>query len=87
MCDRKCSSLKINRQMWCSKEMSQKMFLIKFEIRRMKNDDNLESLLLKKHLVCMLVQDKLEIICAGDLPLQVNYAVGRLVAVIVYCFS
>ena len=58
----------------------------------MTNDDNLEfnlltsSLLKKKHLVYMLVQDELRIMCKGDLPLQVNYAVGRLVAVIVYCF-
>ena len=35
----------------------------------------------------MLVQVELRILCAGDMPLQVNYAVGRLVAVIVYCFS
>ena len=35
----------------------------------------------------MLVQDELKKMCTGDLPLQVNYAVGRLVAVIVYCFS
>ena len=47
------------------------------------NDDNLESnlltsSLLKRRLVYMLVQDELTIICAGDLPLQVNYAVGRL---------
>ena len=57
----------------------------------MTNDDNLESnlltsSLLKRCLVYMLVHDELEIMCTGDLPLQVNYAVGRLVAVIVYCF-
>ena len=34
----------------------------------------------------MLVQVKLEKMCTGNLPLQVNYAAGRLVAVIVYCF-
>ena len=34
----------------------------------------------------MLVQDELKIMCTGDLPLQVNYVPGRLVAVIVYCF-
>ena len=42
---------------------------------------------LKRRLIYMLVQDELKIMCTGDLPLQVNYAVGRLVAVIVYCFS
>ena len=57
----------------------------------MMNDDNLESnlltsSLLKRHLVYMLVQVELGIMCTGDLPLQVKYAVGRLVAVIVYCF-
>ena len=31
-------------------------------------------------------QVELRILCTGDLPLQVNYAVGRLVAVTVYCF-
>ena len=55
------------------------------------NDDNLESnlltsSLLKRRLVYMLVQVELRILCTGNLPLQVNYAVGRLVAVIVYCF-
>ena len=49
----------------------------------MKNDDNLESnlltfSLLKRCLVYMLVQDELEIMCTGDLPLEVNYAAGRL---------
>ena len=34
----------------------------------------------------MLVQVELRILCSGDLTLQVNYAVGRLVAVIVCCF-
>ena len=57
----------------------------------MTNDDNLESnlptsSLLKRCLVYMLVQVELRILCTGDLPLQVNYAAGRLVAVIVYCF-
>ena len=58
----------------------------------MTNNDNLESnllpsSLLKRHLVYMLVQYELKKMCTGDLPLQVNYAAGRLVAVIVYCFS
>ena len=35
----------------------------------------------------MQVQVELKRMCSGDLTLQVNYAVGRLVAVIVYCFS
>ena len=35
----------------------------------------------------MLVQVELSENVLGDLPLQVNYAAGRLVAVIVYCFS
>ena len=35
----------------------------------------------------MLVQVELRRLCSGDLTLQVNYAVGKLVAVIVYCFS
>ena len=57
----------------------------------MTNDDNLESnlltsSLLKRHLVYMLVQDELKKKCTGNLPLQVNYAAGRLVAVMVYCF-
>ena len=57
----------------------------------MTNHDNLESnlltsVLLKRSLVYMLVQDELKKMCTGNLPLQVNYAVGRLVAVIVYCF-
>ena len=34
----------------------------------------------------MLVQVELRILRTGNLPLQVNYAAGRLVAVIVYCF-
>ena len=47
------------------------------------NNDNIESnvltsSLLKRHLVYMLVQDELEIMCTGDLPLQVNYTAGRL---------
>ena len=54
----------------------------------MMNNDNLDSnlltsSLLKRHLVYMLVQRELRILCTGDLPLQVNYAVGRLVVVIV----
>ena len=58
----------------------------------MTNDDNLESnlltsSLLKRRLVYMLVQVELRILYTGNFPLQVNYAVGRLVAVIVYCFS
>ena len=58
----------------------------------MMNDDNLESnlltsSLLKRCLVYMLIQVELRILCTGDLPLQVNYAAGRLVAVIDYCFS
>ena len=58
----------------------------------MMNNDNLESYLLassllKRCLVYMLVQDELKKMCTGDLPVQVNYAVGRLVTVIVYCFS
>ena len=32
------------------------------------------------------VQVELKKMCTGNLPLQVDYAVGRLVAVIVYCF-
>ena len=65
--------------------------LIKYEEIVM-NDDNLESnlltsSLLKRRLVYMLVQVELRILCTGNLPLQVNYAVGRLVAVIVYCFG
>ena len=31
----------------------------------------------------MLAQDELKIMCTGDLPLHVNYAAGRLMAVIV----
>ena len=55
-------------------------------------DDNLESnlltsSLLKRYLVYMLVQVELKRMSSGDLTLQVNYAAGRLVAVIVYCFS
>ena len=58
----------------------------------MTNDDNIESnlltsSLLKSRLFYMLVQDELKKMCTGDLPFQVNYAVGRLVAVTVYCFS
>ena len=33
----------------------------------------------------MLVQSELKRMCTSNLPLQVNYAVGRLVTVIVYC--
>ena len=47
----------------------------------------LTSSLLKRRLVYMLVQVELKRMCSGDLTLQVNYAAGRLVAVIVYCFS
>ena len=35
----------------------------------------------------MLVQVELKRMCSGDLVLQVDYAAGRLVAVIFYCFS
>ena len=54
----------------------------------MMDDDNLESnlltsSLLKRCLVCMLVQDELKM-CIDDLPLHVNYAVGRLVTVTGY---
>ena len=35
----------------------------------------------------MLVQVELRRMSSGDLTLQTNYAAGRLVAVIVYCFS
>ena len=35
----------------------------------------------------MLVQVELGRMCSGDLTLQVNYAAGRLMAVIVYRFS
>ena len=57
----------------------------------MTNDDNLESnlltsSLLKRRLVYMLAQVELRILCTGNLPFQVNYAAGKLVAVIVYCF-
>ena len=57
----------------------------------MTNDDNLESnlptsSLLKKTSGLHAGTDELKIMCTGDLPLQVNYAVGRLVAVMVYCF-
>ena len=34
----------------------------------------------------MLLQDELKKMCTGNLPLQVNYAVGRVVAVVAYCF-
>ena len=49
----------------------------------MMNNDNLESnlltsSLLKRHLVYIRVQDELKIMCTGDLPPQVNYAVERL---------
>ena len=58
----------------------------------MMNDDNLESnlltsSLLKRHLVYVLVQVDMSENVLGNLTLQVNYAAGRLVAVIVYCFS
>ena len=66
--------------------------MIKYVEEIMTNNDNLESnlltsSLLKRCLVYMLVQVELRILCTGNLPLQVNYAVGRLVAVIVYCFT
>ena len=35
----------------------------------------------------MLVQDELKKMCTGNLPLQVNYAAGRLVTVTDNCFS
>ena len=65
--------------------------MIKYDKEIMMNDDNLESnllafSLLKRCLVYMLVQVELEKMCTCNLLLQVNYAVGRLVAVIVYCF-
>ena len=68
----------------------------------MMNDDNLESNLLTSSLLkktsglhagtsltvyCSVAGDELKRMCTGDLPLQVNFAVGRLVAVIDYCFS
>ena len=59
------------------------LMLIKYD-EIMTNDDNLESNLLTS--IYMLVQDELKKMCTGDLPLQVNYAAGRLVAFIVYCF-
>ena len=34
----------------------------------------------------MLVQVELKKMCTGNLQLQVNYAAGSLVAVIIYCF-
>ena len=67
----------------------------------MTNNDNLESYLLTSSLLkniwftcwykvncvvdCSVAEVELKIMCTGDLPLQVNYAVGRLVAVTVYC--
>ena len=59
----------------------------------MMNDDNLESNLLTSSLLKKMsglhasTQVELKRMCLGNLTLQVNYAVGRLVAVIVYCFS
>ena len=64
----------------------------------MTNDDNLESnlltfSLLKRRLVyvlvelCCLLLSSSEELCTVNLPLQINYAAGRLVTVIVYCFS
>ena len=59
----------------------------------MTNDDNLESnlltssLLKKRHLVYMLVQDELNNREQAIHPFKLIYAAGRLVAVIVYCFS
>ena len=57
----------------------------------MMNDDNLESKLptsslLKRHLVYMLVQDELTRRGQVIHHFKLIYAVGRLVAVIVYCF-
>ena len=59
--------------------------MIKYDEEIMMNDDNLESnlltsSLLKRHLVYMLVQVELRKLCTGNMPLQVNYAGGRLVA-------
>ena len=64
------------------------------------NDDNLESNLLTSFienvwftcwykLNCLLLCSRrsTEELCVGNSPLQVNYAAGRLVAVIVYCFG
>ena len=65
--------------------------MIKYEKEIIMNDDNLESnlltsSLLKRHVIYMLAQVELRKMCTDNLPLQVNYAAGRLVAVIVYCF-
>ena len=62
-------------------------FRIKYDEEIIKNDDNLESnlltsSLLKRHLVYMLVQVELRILYTGYLPLQVNYAVGRLTDIV-----
>ena len=64
--------------------------MIKYKEEIMMNDDSLESnlltsSLLKRGLVYMLVQDELKKMCTGDLPLQANYAAGRLVTVRGYC--
>ena len=66
-------------------------FLIKYEEEIMTNDDNLESnlltsSLLKRHLVYMVVQDKLTTREQAIHHFKLIYAVGRLLAVIVYCF-
>ena len=66
--------------------------MIKYNEEIMTNDNNLESnlltsSLLKRPLVYMLVEVELRILCTGNLPLQVNYAMGRLVVVIVYCVT
>ena len=58
----------------------------------MMNNDNLESnllasSLLKRRLVYMLVQDELTTREQAIYHIKLIYAVGRLVAVIVYCFS
>ena len=57
----------------------------------MTNDDNLVSYLLTSSLLktsgLHAGTSSTEENVLGDLTLQVNYAVGRLVTVIVYCFS
>ena len=67
-----------------------RILLIKYE-EIMTNNDNLESnlltYLLKRHLVYMLVQDELATREQAIHHFKLIYAVGRLVAVIVYCFS
>ena len=65
--------------------------MIKYE-EKMMNDDNIESnlltsSLLKRCLVYMLIQDKLTTREQAIHHFKLIYAVGRLVAVIVYSFS